>query len=123
MMISLVTCDIHGRNPAHVVDSLSHYLQGFMHPFGGCLGFFPSTVWNIIVFFFRRLTVFFKPRQNRPDRPEDPNINRLHAARETFGDIGLKAFDVFALCSTHPTARVGSLEKNLQLSLGWTKSF
>ena len=40
MMISLVTCDIHGRNPAHVVDSLSHYLQGFMHPFGGCLGFF-----------------------------------------------------------------------------------
>ena len=32
MMISLVTCDIHGRNPAHVVDSLSHYLQAFMHP-------------------------------------------------------------------------------------------
>ena len=26
------------------VRSLSHYLQDFMHPTGGCLGFLPSTV-------------------------------------------------------------------------------
>ena len=31
---------VDGRNPAPVeVDSLSHYLQGFIHPKGGCLGF------------------------------------------------------------------------------------
>ena len=31
------------RSPVEV-GSLSHYLQGFIHPNGGCLGFQPSTV-------------------------------------------------------------------------------
>ena len=36
----IVHYTVDGRNPAPVeVGSLSHYLQGFIHPFGGCLGF------------------------------------------------------------------------------------
>ncbi len=39
---------VDGWNPAPVeVGSLSHYLQGFSTIPGGCLGFQPSTVWNL----------------------------------------------------------------------------
>ena len=38
---------VDGRNPASVeVGSLSHFLQGFIHPTGGCLGF--SSISSII---------------------------------------------------------------------------